>query len=193
MKTCIFSFFKLFILTSLISACTLSISSHLTLDDFSFLERGMNYEQVVERLGEPQDSIVGSLAFVTYIYELETGDPVYLGFYSQANYLDSVYLFNYEGEAQKWLIPSTFDFPSGIQRSITLNDFDGLVAGECSFWDVYNQVGSPNDLVMFEGAHYSIIYFLNDGARVALNAHGGLGCKKGLDTHRIHLAGIGHC
>jgi len=178
MKNYIFSFITLFFLASLISTCTFFPSHPLTLSDFSFLERGMNFEQIVDRLGEPDDSIAGSPAFVTYIYELETGDLVYLGFYSQADYLDSAYLLDYEGEAQKWLVPSAFDFPFpfGIQRSITLDDFEGLVAGECSFWDVYNQVGSPNDLIIFEGAHYSIIYFLNDGARVALNTAGGLGC-----------------
>ncbi len=168
----------LFIFISLFSACTLFPSSHLTLEDFSFLERGMNYEQVVERLDEPQDSIVGSSAFVTYVYKLETGDPVYLGFYSQADYLDSAYtyLHTIDGDVFTSLVPTSLDLPSGLHRALALSDFEGIIAGMDFFPDIYRQVGPPNISALFEGGDVSLVYYLNDGGRIAMITHGGYGC-----------------
>lgn len=171
-------FFSSLIVSAFFSTCASFPSSHLTVDDFSFLERGMNYEQVVERLGEPQDSIVGSPAFVTYVYKLETGDPVYLGFYSQANYLDSAYYYltDEDEENLKWLIPDSLDLPSGIQRDLSLGDFEGLTAGMEYFPDVYNRAGPPSISGLFEGGDVSLVYYLSDGGRVAMQTHGGYGC-----------------
>lgn len=159
------------------SGCIASLPKH-TLDDFNFLEKGIRYEDVIQEVGEPQDQIVGSSAFITYVYEVEEGNRVYLGFLRQADYLDTAYIYQQtnDGDILISLIPPSLSLPAGVQRQLILDDFEGLVAGIRYFPDVYNQVGPPNDFAIFEGGSLSLIYYLGNGERIALNSPHGFGC-----------------
>lgn len=131
---------KLLALEFVISVCTSCSASKLTLDDFGFLEKGMTYKQVVQILGRPNDQIEYSPAFITYIYELEDKNLVYLGFLQQADFLDTAYYYQQIDDGLRFtpIIPKSLSLPSGIQRDLSFSDFDGLIAGIQYFPDVYN-------------------------------------------------------
>lgn len=161
-----------------ITSCVFLPSSRHTSEDFEFLEKGMSYEEVVAVLGEPSDEIVGSSAFTTYLYVLETGEPVYLGFLVEANYLDSAYSHDYgeeEGESIPF-IPPSMELPAGVHRTLVLEDFDGITAGMKLYPDIYRQVGPPNIGAIFEGGDVALVFYLQDGGRIAMQTHGGFGC-----------------
>jgi hypothetical protein len=166
----------LFITLPLLS-CTNTSSSKPSLDDLQILEKGMTHEQVVDVLGDPTKQIKGSPAFVTYVYELKTGEMAYLGFLAQDDYLDSAYYVASDTEGNlEYVIPDSLDLPSGIERILTFNDFNGVEAGSNYFKDIYNRVGPPNELIMSEGGNFSLIYILSDGGRIGLNTIRGVSC-----------------
>jgi hypothetical protein len=75
-----------------------------------------------------------------------------------------------------WLIPASQGLPSGIQRHLVQSDFNELSAGMEFFPGVYRQIGPPNISGLFEGGDVSLVYYLSDGARIAMHTHGGYGC-----------------
>ncbi len=160
----------------LISGCSAPRSAKHTLDDFGFLQRGAAYDQVVQKLGDPQGQSDASAPFVTYTYDLKDGSKVYLGFLKQADYLDTAYY--YQGKEMKSIVTASANLPSGVVRQLTLDDFQALKAGAKYFDDVYSHFGPPNDFAVFEGGALSIIYYLKDGGRIALNSDYGWDCFK---------------
>jgi hypothetical protein len=160
----------------LLSACGPQNSKTPTLDEFESVEKGMTHEQIINVLGEPDNRIIGSPAFVTYVYYIMEV-PVYLGFISQANYLDSAYYFSEDNNPQSLvnIIPSSVSLPEGIKRKLTLSDFDDLEAGTMFFPDAYSKVGPPDNLGAMSGL-FSSVYYLDDGGRISLQTYGNVGC-----------------
>ena len=160
----------------LLSSCVHKNSNTHTVDDFESLEKGMTYEQVINALGEPVDRINGSPAFVTYVYKI-MDIPIYIGFIAQANYLDTAYYYTEANNPQSIvnIIPSSVSIPGGIERKLTLSDFDDLEAGTMFFPDAYSKVGPPDNLGAMSGL-FSSIYYLEDGGRISLQTYGNVGC-----------------
>lgn len=75
--------------------------SKRTIEDFSFLKKGISYQQIVSTLGEP-DKELGSGAYV-YVYSLSDGTSVTLSFIN----LDKLYsarLLDKNGELIRTII-----------------------------------------------------------------------------------------
>jgi hypothetical protein len=139
----------------------------------------MTTGQAVERLGEPDECTQGSAVFLTCEYRIDDGGTVYLGYLRQADYLDRAYANQGNGEGDYVfisLVPASLELPAGVQRQLTLEDFEGLSAGMEFFPDIYNQVGPPNNGGIFEGGYVSLVYSLSSGGRIAMQTHGGYGC-----------------
>ena len=89
----------------LILLCILAACSHgKTVDDFNFLEKGMRYQDVVNRVGKA-DQETGSGVYA-YTYELSNGNSVVLIFL-QLDSLYSAHLVDASGEVVKTLVAPT--------------------------------------------------------------------------------------
>jgi hypothetical protein len=77
----------------LIISC--SVKSLPSLSDFSFIDIGMSYDDIVERVGEP-DRDVGSGVYL-FVYDLNDGGEIMLSFISLES-LQAVYHYEQQTE-----------------------------------------------------------------------------------------------
>jgi hypothetical protein len=86
---------------TIITACSDTGLPKHDISDFSFLKKGMSYQQIVDKVGEP-DEEVGSGAYI-YIYYLSDGRSVALSFI-QLSSLYSARLIKENGDVERILV-----------------------------------------------------------------------------------------
>jgi len=150
----------------------------LRLSDFQTLKIGMSFEEVVAQVGEPDEKIAFSSAFATYAYYIESGETVYVYFYTQSDYLANVDYRSVTGEWKGFPLRHIHK-PSPKPRELRQlhrEDFKNIHVG-MHYFEAYMFVGPYDTYLYFEDGVYAMIYYLSDGGRMGINVvHGVAGC-----------------
>jgi hypothetical protein len=151
--------YSVFILLILITSCT-SVNRP-SLSDFSFLDPGMTYEEVVSRVGEP-DRDVGSGVHL-FVYDLDDGSELMLSFISLES-LQAVYRYVPETDECKWLLGATVVHACTLEMNLKFDQL--IVPEECAFFNS----GIPSymyNMLNFEDSPCKLVELSPDGTMLA--------------------------